>query len=311
MGRPKGDPVDGVLLLDKPRGMSSGAAVGKARWLLSARKAGHTGTLDPLATGLLPLTFGEATKFSADLLDADKAYEARLRFGETTSTGDLEGEVTSRAPVTFGRAQLEAMLPRFTGAILQMPPMHSALKRDGRPLYALAREGRVVERAPRRVRIDRLELLAFDGAEAVLAIACSKGTYVRVLAEDIGRELGCGGCLAGLRRTAVGGFSATNDLVTLERLEALAPDKRMTLLLPVDALLTTLPRLDLDAGEAQRLQVGQTVDHPDAQTPGLARTYGPGREFLGVAEVVEPGRIVPRRLRSQPLAAAGAAAGIA
>jgi tRNA pseudouridine55 synthase len=294
MGRPKGDPVDGVLLLDKPRGMSSGAAVGKARWLLSARKAGHTGTLDPLATGLLPLTFGEATKFSADLLDADKAYEARLRFGETTSTGDLEGEVTSRAPVTFGRAQLEAMLPRFTGAILQMPPMHSALKRDGRPLYALAREGRVVERAPRRVRIDRLELLAFDGAEAVLAIACSKGTYVRVLAEDLGAALGCGALLAGLRRTRAGAL-ALGNAVTLEELEGLDLPARRARLLPPDALLAGLPRVELDAGDAGRFARGQRLPLRIAASPRV-RVYARGAQLLGVASVDENGVLAPQRL---------------
>jgi tRNA pseudouridine55 synthase len=303
--------IDGVLLLDKPAGITSHTAVRSVRRLLHARKAGHTGTLDPLAVGLLPVCLGEATKFSHLLLDADKTYLATIRLGVTTATGDLEGAVTARSPVEVGEAQARAALGRFVGEIQQVPPMYSAIKHGGRPLYKLARAGENVPRAPRRIAIRELTLVRFAPPDLDISVTCSKGTYVRVLAEDIGRELGCGGCLAGLRRTAVGGFSATNDLVTLERLEALAPDKRMTLLLPVDALLTTLPRLDLDAGEAQRLQVGQTVDHPDAQTPGLARTYGPGREFLGVAEVVEPGRIVPRRLRSQPLAAAGAAAGIA
>jgi len=294
MGRPKGDPVDGVLLLDKPRGMSSSAAVGKARWLLNARKAGHTGTLDPLATGLLPLTFGEATKFSADLLDADKAYEARLLFGVTTSTGDLEGEVTSRETVTFDRAQLEAILPRFTGEILQLPPMHSALKREGRPLYELAREGRVVERTPRRVRIDRLQLLAFDSAEAVLAVTCSKGTYVRVLAEDLGAALGCGAHLAGLRRTRVGALALENAL-TLDELETLDLPARRARLLPPDALLASLPRVDLDASDAGRFVLGQRLPLRIAASPRV-RVYARDAQLLGVASIDEHGVLAPQRL---------------
>jgi len=294
MGRPKGDPVDGVLLLDKPRGMSSSAAVGKARWLLKARKAGHTGTLDPLATGLLPLTFGEATKFSADLLDADKAYEAHVRFGVTTTTGDLEGEVTSREPVTFDRARLEAVLPRFTGEILQMPPMHSALKREGRPLYELAREGRVVERTPRQVRIDRLQLLAFDGTEAVLAVECSKGTYVRVLAEDLGAALGCGAHLAGLRRTRVGALQLGNAL-KLDELEALDLPARRARLLPPDALLAGLPRVELDASDAGRFAQGQRLPLRIAAAPRV-RVYARDAQLLGVASVDEHGVLAPQRL---------------
>ncbi len=294
MGRPKGDPVDGVLLLDKPRGMSSSAAVGKARWLLKARKAGHTGTLDPLATGLLPLTFGEATKFSADLLDADKAYEAHVRFGVTTTTGDLEGEITSREPVTFDRARLEAVLPRFTGEILQMPPMHSALKREGRPLYELAREGRVVERTPRQVRIDRLQLLAFDGTETVLAVECSKGTYVRVLAEDLGAALGCGAHLTGLRRTRVGALALGNALI-LDELEALDLPARRARLLPPDALLAGLPRVELDASDAGRFAQGQRLPLRIAAAPRV-RVYARDAQLLGVASVDEHGVLAPQRL---------------
>jgi tRNA pseudouridine55 synthase len=302
--------VDGVLLLDKPAGITSHTAVQSVRRLLHAIKAGHTGTLDPLATGLLPVCLGEATKFSRALLEADKTYMATIRLGVTTATGDLEGAVTAQLPVEVSEAQARAALSRFVGEILQVPPMYSAIKRNGRPLYKLARAGQDLPRTPRRVLIRKLTLSRFAPPELDVFVTCSKGTYVRVLAEDVGRELGCGGCLAGLRRTVVGEFSAATGLVTLERLEALDPQDRIALLQPVDALLSALPRLDLDAGEAGHLQQGQPVERPDARTPGLLRIYGPEREFLGMAEIVEPGRIIPRRLRSQPHSAAKATAGI-
>jgi tRNA pseudouridine55 synthase len=294
MGRPKGDPVDGVLLLDKPARMTSSGAVARARWLLGARKAGHTGTLDPLAEGLLPLTFGEAAKFAADLLDADKAYEARVHFGATTTTGDLEGEVTARRPVTFDRAQLEAVLPRFTGEIVQVPPMHSALKRQGRPLYELARAGEVVERRPRQVRINALRLLAFDGADAVLSVDCSKGTYVRVLAEDLGAAMGCGAYLAGLRRTRVGQLSI-DGAVSIAELEALDLQARRARLLPLDALLASLPRVELDEGDAGRFAHGQRLPLRIAAAPRV-RVYARDAQLLGVASVDEHGVLAPQRL---------------
>jgi len=294
MGRPKGEAVDGVLLLDKAARMTSSAAVARARWLLAARKAGHTGTLDPLAEGLLPLTFGEASKFAADLLDADKAYEARVDFGVTTTTGDLEGEVTARRPVSFGRAQLEAVLARFTGEIVQVPPMHSALKRQGRPLYALARAGEVIERRPRPVRINSLRLLALDGAEAVLSVDCSKGTYVRVLAEDLGQAMGCGACLSGLRRTRVGPLSI-EAAVTLAELEALEVPARRARLLPLDALLGGLPRVELGEQEAGRFCQGQRLPLAIAPAPRV-RVYGRDARLLGVASVDEHGVLAPRRL---------------
>jgi tRNA pseudouridine55 synthase len=294
MGRPKGDPVDGVLLLDKPAGMTSSAALGRARHLLGARKGGHTGTLDPLATGLLPLTFGEATKFSADLLDADKAYEARVHFGVTTATGDAEGEITARSPVTLDRAQLEAVLLRFTGEIEQVPPMHSALKREGRPLYELARAGKTVERKPRRVRINRLQLLAFDGTEAVLSVDCSKGTYVRVLAEDIGAALGCGAHLSGLRRTRVGRLSI-NGAVSFEELEALDLPTRRARLLPLDALLAALPRVELNEADAGRFAHGQRLPLRMAPAPRV-RVYVRDAQLLGVASIDEHGVLAPQRL---------------
>jgi tRNA pseudouridine55 synthase len=294
MGRPKGDPVDGVLLLDKPARTTSSAAVARARWLLAARKAGHTGTLDPLAEGLLPLAFGEAAKFAADLLDADKSYRARLRFGATSSTGDLEGEISPRGPVAFDRAQLEAALARFTGEIAQVPPMHSALKRQGRPLYELARAGEVVERAPRRVRIEALQLLEFDGAEALLAVDCSKGTYVRVLAEDIGAAMGCGAYLVALRRTRVGPLTL-DGAVTLAGLEALDLAARRARLLPLDALLASLPSVELGEQDSGRFCHGQRLPLRIAPAPRV-RVYGRDARLLGVASVDEHGVLAPQRL---------------
>ncbi len=293
MKRPKGDAVDGVMLLDKAGSLTSNFALMQARRLLAARKAGHTGTLDPLATGLLPLTFGEATKFAADLLDADKAYEADVRFGVTTATGDAEGEVTATRPVDFDRDALQAMLARFTGQIEQVPPMHSALKRQGRPLYELARAGLQVERAPRTVRIDRLQLIALDGAVAKLAVECSKGTYVRVLAEDIGAALGCGAHLAGLRRTRVGALMLAGAL-TLDELAALDLAGRRARLLSPDALLAGLPRVELDATDAGRFAQGQRLSLGFAASPRV-RVYAEAR-LLGVASVDEHGVLAPQRL---------------
>lgn len=295
--------IDGVLLLDKPSGITSHTAVRKVRSLFFARKAGHTGTLDPLATGLLPVCLGEATKFSHALLEADKTYLATIRLGIATTTGDLEGDVTGRTSVTVERRDVEAVFKRFVGEILQTPPMYSAVKRGGRPLYKLARAGQELPRTPRKVFVRELRLVGFDGTEIGISVTCSKGTYVRVLAEDIGRELGCGACLSGLRRTAVGAFCLSSGAVTLERLERLTPEEREALLLPADALVATLPRFDLDAGEAGRMRRGQPVERAEARAAGLARVYGPDREFLGVAEITTSGRIVPRRLKSQVVAA--------
>ena len=238
--------VSGVLILDKPRGMSSNAALQKVRWLLNAEKAGHTGSLDPLATGVLPLCFGEATKFSQYLLDADKGYETLARLGVTTTTGDAEGEVLEERQVTVGREALEAVLPRFRGEIEQVPPMYSALKKDGQPLYKLARAGEVVEREARSVTIARLELLAFEAPCATLAVSCSKGTYIRTLVEDIGRELGCGAHVAALRRTQAGPFGLAQAVTLEELVQVHAEGGNEALdrfLLPVDAgyCATTLP----------------------------------------------------------------------
>ena len=294
MGRPKGDAVDGVLLLDKPGGITSNLALVKTRRLLGARKAGHTGTLDPLATGLLPLIFGEATKFAADCLDADKTYEARVRFGITTTTGDAEGEIVDTKRVDIDRTRLEAVLARFAGEIRQVPPMHSALKRNGRPLYALARAGVQVERTARTVNIQRLELLALDGEEARLMVECSKGTYVRVLAEDIGAVLGCGAHLTALRRTRVGMLTLENA-ATLAELEAIDVLARRSMLLPADALLTNLPRVELDARDADRFAHGQRLPLRIAPSARV-RVYARDARLLGVASVDEYGVLAPRRL---------------
>jgi tRNA pseudouridine55 synthase len=296
--------VDGVLLLDKPAGITSSAAVQRVRRLFQARKAGHTGTLDPMATGLLPICFGEATKFSHLLLGADKSYVATIRLGITTSTGDLEGAVTARHDVRVTQVDIGQALKAFTGEILQTPPMYSALKREGQPLYKLARAGIEVPREPRAIVVRRLELLGLEGDEVRVLAICSKGTYVRVLAEDLGRTLGCGACLAGLRRDAVGDFRLSGGAVTLEQLEQAAPGERDALLLPEDALVSSLPRVDLDPRTARQLGQGQTVAHGVARAAGLSRVYGPGGAFMGVAEIMAKGEIVPRRLVSQAPAAA-------
>jgi len=291
--------IDGVVLLDKPMGITSHTAVRAVRRLFAAGKAGHTGTLDPLATGLLPVCLGEATKFSHFLLEADKTYLASIRLGLTTTTGDLEGDAIERKPVDVSISQAESALKRFVGAIQQVPPMYSAIKHEGQRLYALARAGQVVTRAPREVFIRRLALAALAGEELTVSVTCSKGTYVRVLAEDIGRELGCGGCLSALRREAVGGFSLVQGALDLGQLETLKQGDRDAVLLPVDALVDSLPSLDLNASEAQRLMQGRQVERPGTGPAGLARAYGPDRDFLGVVEVQSPGVLVPRRLRAQ------------
>lgn len=285
--------VDGVLLLDKPVGMTSNDALQKARRLFSAAKGGHTGTLDPLASGLLPLCFGEATKFSADLLDADKTYEAILRLGVETDTGDAEGKVTATAAVAVSDDDIGAVLPRFSGPILQVPPMHSALKRDGRPLYELARQGVVVERPARPVTIHAIDVLGRDADSLRLRVRCSKGTYIRVLATDIGQALGCRAHLAALRRTEV----ATLDLaqaVSLADLESLDEPARVGRLQPVDALLSGLPAVVIDGAAESRFRHGNPVDLP-AGLSGKIRVYADGR-LLGLGEPGTDGRLWPKRL---------------
>jgi tRNA pseudouridine55 synthase len=285
--------VDGVLLLDKPLGMTSNDALQKARRLFSAAKGGHTGTLDPLATGLLPLCFGEATKFAADLLDADKVYEATLALGSETDSGDAEGEVIATAAVDLDEAAILGVLTRFTGNITQVPPMHSALKRDGRPLYELARRGEVVEREARPVVIHGIDLFEFAGTTLRLRVACSKGTYIRVLATDIGRALGCRAHLAGLRRTAVGKLSV-GAAVTLVELERLEEGARLERLEPVDTLLREMPAVVLAGAAALRFSHGNPVDL-DAGIAGRARVYD-GARLIGIGERGADGRLWPRRL---------------
>lgn len=285
--------VDGVLLLDKPLGLTSNDALQKARRLFSAAKGGHTGTLDPLATGLLPLCFGEATKFSADLLDADKTYEAVLKLGVTTDSGDAEGVVTGTVAVDVAESAILSVLPRFIGNIQQIPPMHSALKRNGRPLYELARQGIEVERAPRAVTIHAIDCLVIAGDMLTLRVACSKGTYIRVLAADIGQALGCGAHLAALRRTAVGDLDLAGA-VTLAELEALDEAGRAGRLQPVDALLQSLPIMTVEGEVAERFRHGNPVDiHPGLA--GKIRVYAGGR-LIGVGEPGSDGRLWPKRL---------------
>lgn len=298
MNKPRKPPrrrVDGVLLLDKPPGMTSNAALQKAKWLLNAAKAGHTGTLDPMATGLLPLCFGEATKFAGELLTADKRYAATLRLGVRTDTADAEGQVLETRPVRVTREQVEAVLARFRGDIQQVPPMHSALKRDGRPLYEYARKGIELERVPRPVTIYELVLCEFDGDRVRFDVDCSKGTYVRTLAQDIGEALGCGAHLTALRRTRIGGLSL-EDAVTLESLEALPPESRATLLRPADALLTSLPRLELDEAAMQRFSHGQAVRAGHGQPAGSWRVYAASGRFLGLGRSVADEFVAPVRL---------------
>jgi tRNA pseudouridine55 synthase len=288
--------LHGVLLLDKPLGWSSNDALQKAKGLYRAEKAGHTGTLDPLATGLLPVCFGAATKFSQASLDADKAYRATLALGVATSTGDGEGEVVYERPVALERAHVEAACAGFVGSIEQLPPLHSALKHAGRALYAYAREGVHVDRAPRRVTIRRIEVVEWRERRLVIDVACSKGTYIRTLAEDIGTALGCGAHLAALRRTASGSLSIAGAL-TLERLAGMSEAERDAQLLPADALLADAPELRLDAAEAGRFLAGlrRRVDAADAKR---LRVYGPEpRAFLGSAHI-HGGELIADRLLS-------------
>ena len=287
--------VDGVLLLDKPRGLSSNATLQRAKRLYRAEKAGHTGTLDPLATGLLPICFGEATKFAHLLLDADKSYVATLRLGTTTTTGDAEGEVIATRAVAASRGDFEAVLPRFIGRIAQVPPRYSALKRDGRKYYEYAREGIDIVRTAREVEVRAIALISWRAPEVELSVRCGKGTYIRVLAEDIGETLGCGAHLSALSRTAAGGF-ALADAIALDALEQCTESERDAALLPVDALVTGLDRLDFDAADAIRLVQGRPVACAGVGD-GLVRVYAAGA-FAGVADVSD-GVVQARRLVAQ------------
>lgn len=286
--------IDGVLLLDKPAGITSNAALQGVKRLFGAAKAGHGGTLDPMATGLLPVAMGEATKFLGSLLEARKTYKATVRFGVRTTTGDAEGTVVERRPVSVTPAQLETAVTSFTGKVRQIPPMYSALKRNGRPLYRYARQGVEVERQAREVEIYRLVIEAFHGEGATLLVECSKGTYVRTLAEDLGAALGCGAHLEALRRTGIGPFSV-EQAVTPNRLEALTEDGCRALLLPVDAPLASLPRLDMAPAAERALFLGQPVAAPGGAA-GPVRLYADQGRFLGVGESTGDGWVRPRRL---------------
>lgn len=288
--------LDGVLLLDKPAGVGSNAVLQAVKRLYGAEKAGHAGTLDPLASGLLPVLFGEATKFSQLALDADKAYIATARLGITTTTGDAEGEVLERKPCNVRPEDVECALAAFRGELEQVPPMYSALKHGGQPLYALARAGREVPRAARRIRVHALEPLHFGGDSLELRVRCSKGTYVRTLVEDIGRALGCGAHVSALRRTAAGMFRV-EDAVTLERLQADTPGARDARLLPLERLLGGLPRVDLPAALAERFLRGQALQVEQAPS-GPCGVYGQQGRLLGLGEGRAQGELRPRRLLS-------------
>ncbi len=297
--RQKGRNVHGILLLDKPEGVTSNAALQTVKRLFFAKKAGHTGSLDPLATGLLPICLGEATKISAYLLDADKHYSVRIKLGETTTTGDAEGEVLESRPVgDLSRSELETAIRSFEGDIEQIPPMYSALKQDGVRLYKLARKGVTVDRPPRPVTIHKMTLQNLELPEFDMDVSCSKGTYVRTLAEDIGELLGFGAHVIKLRRTGVGPFQG-DGMVTLETLEEQRERDRFgmdDLLLPLDYGLADMPKVDLVADSAYYLKQGQAVFVPNAPTDGRVRIYNQDGLFLGIGEVQDDGKVGPKRL---------------
>lgn len=287
--------VSGVLLLDKPVGITSNTALQIAKRLYRAAKAGHTGILDPLASGLLPLCFGEATKFAQYPTDADKTYEAVIKLGATTDTGDAEGKIISQRPVAVSRTDIERAVQQFTGPIMQMPPMYSALKHQGQPLYKYARKGIDIERAPRAVVLHQIDILDFDDDTVSIKVACSKGTYIRVLAEDIGELLGCGAHLIGLRRTRVGAF-ALRDAITLDALEALPEAERDLALLPPDCLVASLPEVCLEQDAAYYLRQGQSIWLPKLPLHERFRIYDEKHIFIGVGEVGDDGKLQPLRL---------------
>ena len=301
MGRKtrKGRSVNGIVLLDKPVGYGSNQVLQKVKRLFQARKAGHTGSLDQLATGLLPICMGEATKFSSFLLNSDKQYSAVFKLGTTTTTGDAEGEVVeSKAIDPFSREHLDNVISRFTGEIDQIPPMFSAIKHKGQRLYKLAHQGIEVERQPRQVRIYRMQVTDMGEDFVAVDVRCSKGTYIRTLAEDIGKTLGCGAHVQALRRTAAGPFEAS-QMISLDRLEALAAegfDAVDAVLLPMQAALVDCPEVRLPDIAVYYLKKGQPVLVPKSPTEGWVRLYAPGDNFLGVGEVLDDGRIAPRRL---------------
>ena len=298
--RRKGRAISGILLLDKPRGMTSNAALQRVKWLYQAAKAGHTGSLDPLAEGLLPLCFGEATKVSAFLLDADKRYLATVKLGIKTTTGDAEGNMVQTAPVpTLTSERIQQEMTQLTGEQLQLPPMYSALKHQGKRLYDLARDGIEVERTPRKITIFDLQLLSYQDDLLTFSVHCSKGTYVRTLAEDLSEALGSVGHITALRRTQVGPFT-DSAMVKLTYLEACAERSDLlqldSFLLPVDSALMAWPKINLDAHSSHYVRQGHPVLVAKAPVQGMLRLYDENQRFLGVGEIDEDGRVAPRRL---------------
>lgn len=287
--------VNGVLLLDKPLGFSSNQALQKVKWLFFAAKAGHTGTLDPLATGLLPICLGEATKFAQYVTDADKTYIATIQLGATTTTGDAEGEVLTTSTVNVNEVQFVVACQSFIGEVSQLPPMYSALKHEGKALYEYAREGVNIARQARLIHIKKIEVSAFLNDTAEIIVTCSKGTYIRTLAEDIGAKLGCGAHLIGLRRTETAGY-LLSQAITLEQLEALSLEAREAQLLPVDSAIAHFPKVTLNQDAAYFLMQGQAVWQSGRIPSDDLRLYDENNSFLGLGFLQEDGKIAPKRL---------------
>jgi tRNA pseudouridine55 synthase len=288
-------PVNGVFLLDKPLGFSSNQALQKIKWLFQAAKAGHTGTLDPLASGLLPICLGEATKFAQYLTDADKTYVAIIKLGETTTTGDAEGDILSKALANVTKPQFVKICQQFIGDISQIPPMYSALKHEGKALYEYARQGVDIARQARVVNIKKIDVNSFEDEEAVITVSCSKGTYIRTLAEDIGKALGCGAHLIGLRRTETAGYQLMQAL-TIEQLEAMSVEERDAALLPVDSAIEDLPKVTLNDEAAYFLLRGQAVWQAGKIPHTDLRIYNEDNQFLGLGFLQDDGKIAPKRL---------------
>lgn len=304
--RMRGREMDGILLLDKRPGLTSNAALQEAKRLFGARKAGHTGSLDPLASGLLPVCFGEATKLSGFLLNTDKRYQVVVFLGVRTTTGDAEGEILARSPVPpLDAAAVESVLARFRGEISQIPPMYSALKHQGQRLYDLARQGVEVPRAPRHITVHELRFLGLEAERLSIEVHCSKGTYIRTLAEDIGAALGCGAHVADLRRTGVGAFDVV-QAHTFERLGEMDETARAACLLPPEAILGSLPALILGDSLCFYLRQGQAVFVPRAPTSGWVRLHDKGGVLAGVGEIQDDGKVAPRRMFKQRSGKAGA-----
>ncbi len=298
--RKRGRNVNGVLLLDKPIGITSNAALQRVKRLFNANKAGHTGSLDPLATGLLPLCLGEATKISGFLLSADKGYRATCKLGVVTNSGDADGEVRETRPIgQIALARVQEVLESFLGKISQIPPMHSAIKRDGIPLYKLAHQGIEIEREPREVSIHELKLVRFEGDELEIDVRCSKGTYIRTLAEDIGEALGCGAHVSALRRTGFGALDGF-EMHDIESLEKIYEQDGMAgldeLLMPMESMLPDWPEVQLSADASFYLGQGQAVFVPQVKERGWVRLYGLEKRFLGLGTVLDDGRVAPKRL---------------